>query len=424
MDIRILVIVAVVALATSFSFSQTTQAANDGVAAVVDGSSAFALDLYAKLAAGAKGNLLFSPGSIDTALAMTYAGARGQTADQMAKTLHFNLPADKLHPAYEWLIGQLNHAPSVDVYSRGKTSTQPAYQLVVSNALWGQKGYDFKPDFTQLVAKSYSAAMKDVDFSTDAARQTINKWVADQTKDKIKDLIAPGVLDANTRLVLTNAVYFKSNWANEFEKSATKDGPFRSGYNDPRKLASNSVDVPMMHRKGHYNYTENDDLQALELPYKSRQLSMIILLPRKADGLAALEKSLTAENLAKWLNALNTIESVKVTMPKFTFSGEFSLKDVLTSLGMADAFNPATADFTGMTARKELFISAVIHKAFIAVDEAGTEAAAATAVAMTLSAAPAPQEAKQFNADHPFIFLIRHNPTGEILFLGRVVSPK
>jgi serpin B len=387
------------------------------VAAVADGSNAFALEMYAKLASQ-DGNLFFSPGSLDTALAMTYAGAAGNTAKQMAKTLHFTLEVEKLHPAFAALIDKLNHPAEITLYDdSGKNRKAPAYELTVANALWGQKGYPFRADFTKLLAASYGAAMNDVDYAnTETAREVINNWVATQTKDKIKDLIAKGILTTDTRLVLTNAVYFKSNWDEKFQKAATKDGPFKLS-------AEKSVDVPLMHLTRHFGYMENDELQAVELPYKAHELAMVILLPKKTDGLAGVEKSLTADNLGKLLKDLKRTK-VDLTMPKFKFTSQFGLADTLKAMGMTDAFDPNKADFSGMTSQEKLFISAVIHKAFVAVDEEGTEAAAATAVAMAPTAMPMPEEPKVFKADHPFIFLIRHNSTGEVLFMGRVTNPK
>ena len=396
----------------------------EGVAAVANSSNAFATDLYAMLAAG-KGNLFFSPGSIDTALAMTYAGAAGDTAKQMAKTMHLTLAADKLGPAFADLLKQLNNPPDVG-YGKDK---KPAYQLVVANRLWGQKDYGFKADFLQRAQQSYGAGLNELDFAqTEEARTTINDWVAQQTKDKIKDLIPKGSLQSNTRLVLTNAIYFKSNWMEQFPKRATKDAPF--------KLSANkSVDVPMMHLQKHFGYMENDDLQLLEMPYARRELSMMILLPKpiiqndsgkippEVDPLAILEKNLTAANIDNWLKGQRTI-NVDVTLPKFKFSGEFKLADTLRDMGMTDAFDQTKANFSGMTDKEQLYISQVIHKAFVAVDEDGTEAAAATAVMMRPGDVMRPAEPTVFKADHPFVFIIRHNPTGQILFMGRVMNPK
>ncbi len=397
-----------VLLLASSCFAQT-EPPKEGIPAVVEGSNNFAIDLYAKLAKD-KGNVFFSPSSINTALAMAYAGTAGDTAKQMAKTLHFSLPAEKLHPAFADLLKILNTPPLV---GKGK-DRKPAYQLSVTNALWGQKNFPFKPDFTQLLNKSYEAGLRELDFAqSDAARKTINDWVAKQTKDKIKDLIPEGVLNGDTRLVLTNAIYFKSKWATEFVKASTGNGHFKL-------LTGKEVDVPLMYQKSELPYMENDDLQLLELPYVHNEASMVILLPKKADGLANVEKQLSVANLNKWLKAKKATP-VMASVPKFTFTIETMLADTLKNMGMTDAFDPAKADMSGVTGDKRLFISHVIHKAFVAVDEEGTEAAAATAEPETLGI---DENTKTFYADHPFVFFIRHNSTGEILFMGRLVNPQ
>jgi serpin B len=394
------------------------QVPQSDLTAVLDAANTTALDFYGKLAAK-EGNLFFSPCSIHTALSMVYAGAAGNTARQMAATLHLPSKTDTLHAGFAALLNKLNHPSQIRVGANmGEVKMEPAYELTVANALWGQKGFSFKEGFTRLLSSDYGAALNYVDYTRpDSAREIINKWVGQATREKITSLIPPGILNPLTRMVLTNAIYFKSNWAEQFQKYATKNKPFRLS-------AGGSVDVPMMHRVDSFAYLEAEDLQAVELPYRSKELSMIILLPGKADGLPALEKSLTAANLARWLKGLKRIK-VDLTMPRFKFAGEFSLADTLNSLGMVDALNPAKADFSGMTTAEKLFISAVIHKAFVAVDEDGTEAAAATAVMVgTTSMPPEEDQPKVFNADHPFVFLIRHNSTGAILFMGRLSNPK
>ena len=390
------------------SVRMTDTAVAADVRSLTAGSNAFAFNLYAQLAQ-AKGNLFFSPGSIDIALAMTYTGARGATAEQMAKTLHLDLAGDKLGPAAAALMKELNNPPEI--------AGKKAYQLSVANALWGQKGYAFLPQFTANLKENFQAPLEQVDFGqAEQAAKTINDWVAGQTNDKIKDLVPAAALSSVTRLVLTNAVYFKSEWANQFKKGATKDAPFKPSPGE-------SVDVPMMHQTSHVGYVENDDLQAIEMSYKGRVLSMVIFLPKKTDGLAAMEKTLTAASVDKWLKDVPR-EEVHIALPRFKTTSQFELGKTLTAMGMTDAFG-GSADFSGMTGKRDVFISAVIHKAFVDVDENGTEAAAATAVMMAMSAMPGPRaEPKQFIADHPFVFLIRHNDTGEILFIGRVANPK
>ena len=371
---------------------------------VVQGNNAFALELYAKLRDG-KGNLFFSPYSISTALAMTYAGARGQTEKQMAEVLQFSLPAEKLHTTFGAVLKDLN--------VRGEKAS---FKLSVANALWGQKGYGFLKEFIELIETSYGGRLNEVDFAAAAedARQTINAWVENETKNKIKDLIPKGVLNSLTRLVLTNAIYFKGNWASKFEEEDTKDAPFTM-------VNGEKLDVAKMNQTAEFNYMETEDFQGLEMPYVDKELSMIILLTKRNDRLIALEESLTMDNLSNWLAKLAK-RKVVVSVPKFTMTCQFMLADTLKSMGMTDAFSGG-ADFSGMTGRKDFFISAVIHKAFVDVNEEGTEAAAATAVVMKLTAA-LPEEIPVFRADHPFLFLIRDNCSGSILFVGRLMNPK
>jgi serpin B len=373
------------------------------VAAVVKGNDQFAFDLYARLR-DKPGNLFFSPQSISTALAMTYAGARSETADEMARTLHFTLPNERLHPAFHALIEELNGA--------GK---KRGYQLSVANALWGQKGYHFRKDFLELTRKNYGAGLREVDFAgnTEAARQTINAWVEKETNNKIKDLLQSGVLDSLTRLVLTNAIYFKGDWDRQFHKDATRKEPFHVSSDD-------KVITPMMHDTGKFQYFEGESLQVLGLAYKGKELSMVVLLPKKRDGLPELEKTLTAGKIAELLPKLREQE-VMVSLPKFKTTCEFGLKDTLAVMGMPAAFSQTKADFSGMDGSRELYITAVVHKAYVDVNEEGTEAAAATGVVVGLRAAPAHPV---FRADHPFVFAIRDNRSGSILFLGRVKNPQ
>jgi serpin B len=380
---------------------------------VVEGNNKFALELYQKLRAE-EGNLFFSPYSISTALAMTYAGARGQTERQMAEVLHFPVISgvstgpvrqQVLHCAFGEIIKDLN--------ARGEKG---GYELTVANALWGQKGYKFLKEFLELVKTNYGGGLNEVDFvnETEAARQAINDWVKKETNGKIENLIGKGVLDSMTRLVLTNAIYFKGNWARRFKEDKTKDAPFTL-------INGQKVDVPMMNQTAEFGYMETDSFQGLELPYVDDELSMIIFLPKEVGGIGDFEEMLTAEKLSGWLAELGKREVI-VSIPKFKRTSQFGLADVLGSMGMGDAFSPAKADFSGMTGERELFISAVVHKAYVDVNEEGTEAAAATGVAMKLtSVAP---KAVVFSADHPFLFLIRDNRSGSILFIGRLMNPK
>ena len=369
--------------------------------ALVTGDNAFALDLYGKLKEEG-GNLFFSPFSISTALGMTYAGARGNTEAQMAKVLHFDLPQEKLHPAFKSLLDGLRARQKVG-----------GYELSVANALWGQQGDSWLKAFLDVTRGNYGAGLQEVDFAgdTEAARQAINDWVEKETREKIKDLLLKGDVGRETALVLTNAIYFKGEWASQFRKYWTRPGPFT--LSDGSK-----VEVPMMHQSGEFPYMETEDLQVLELPYVKGHLSMIVLLPRKVDGLGALEASLTADKLEGWLGELHK-EEVSVILPKFQMTSRFELSEVLKALGMTDAFSLPPADFSGMGGSKDLDISKVIHKAFVDVNEEGTEAAAATHVVLAREGPPV----RPVRADHPFLFLIRDNASGSILFMGRVTDP-
>jgi len=373
-------------------------------AAVVEGNNAFAVALYGQLR-DQGGNLFFSPESISTAPAMAYAGARGDTASEMAKTLHFTLPPDRLHPAMGALLDDLNAA-------------HDGYQLSVSDALWAQQGSRFLEDFLNIIKSDYGGGLNEVDFrgATEAARLTINRWVEQKTQDKIKDLLPPGAVRANTRLVLTNAIYFKGDWQTQFDKAQTKNEDFHLSPAQTKKAL-------LMHREGGFNYFNGGTFQVLELPYKSGELSMIVFLPNDVSGLSAFEPSLTASNLQQWLRQLGPVAKVIVTMPKFTMTRQFELGSALSAMGMPQAFGD-DANFSGMTGNRDFAISAVIHKAYIDVNEEGTEAAAATGVTMRAAVARAPQPPVIFRADHPFVFLIRDNHSGGILFMGRVADPQ
>ena len=398
------VIACMVSLPTANS-AQTPPPVPPDRATVVEGNNAFAVDLYGQLR-NQSGNLFFSPASVSTALAMTYAGARGDTASQMAKTLHFTLPPERLHPAIGALLADLN-------------ASHNGYQLRVADALWVQRGYPILDSFLKLNKEDYGAGFNHVDFkgATEAARLTINKWVEQKTNDKITNLIQPGALNTETRLVLTNAIYFKGDWQTHFERGATEDEDFHLSH-------AQRIRVPLMNRQGGFNYFDGGKFQALELPYVSGELSMIVLLPRELDGLPELETSLTEANMRQWLGQLRHIPKVIVALPKFKMTQQFGLGATLAKMGMPRAFE-RDADFSGMSSERDLWISAVIHKAFIEVNEEGTEAAAATAVVMTgaLARRPDPTPPIVFRADHPFIFLIRDNRSGSILFMGRVTDP-
>ncbi|MHC4744292.1 MAG: serpin family protein [Planctomycetota bacterium] len=401
---------------------------------VVAGNTEFAFDLYARLkdhpaVKKADGNLFFSPYSISTALAMTYCGARGRTAEQMAQTLKFPYDKQRVHlegrpntrrPWMElkapWELPRLANAFGTLEKNLKAEPGDSGYELNVANALWGQAGYAFLDTFLELNRKYYGAGLKEVDFAgqTEKARKTINAWIEKQTKDKIKDLIQPGSLDPLTRLVLTNAIYFKGDWASKFKENATKTAAFHIS-------EDREVQVPMMYQKGKFEYGESKDAQTLVLPYKGDELSMVVILPGKVGALASVERDLTSGRLKSVLEQLRKSD-VSVYLPKFKMTTEtIALKGILKEMGMTDAFSERLADFSGMEPKKELFIWKVLHKAFVEVNEEGTEAAAASAVVMKLKSMPPPVPV--FRADRPFVFMIRDNRSGSILFLGRVMNP-
>jgi serpin B len=339
---------------------------------------------------------------------MTYAGAAGETADQMTSTLHFGLPGDMLHTAF--------NAYALDLEARAKAEVEGTpFELSIANSLWGQEGFAFRPEFLDLLAENYAAGMRLVDFVADpeVSRQVINRWMSDETRKRIEDLIPEGAIDAMTRLVLANAIYFKASWMTPFDPDATAAEPFY-------ELSGDSLDVPMVYADESYRYVEGDGYQAVELPYQSGDMSMLIFLPDEGR-FEAFEDGLEPDGIEETLGQM-TNGPVHLGLPRFTYESEFSLRDALEGLGMTDAFDPDRADFSGMDGNRDLYIASVLHKAFVAVDEKGTEAAAATAVIMGVTSAPV-GEPITITVDRPFIYLIRDGQTGGILFLGRVVDP-
>ena len=375
-------------------------------ALLVEGNSAFAFALYQALREQ-EVNLFYSPHSISVALAMTYAGARSQTAEQMAATLQFLLEQERLHPAFNWLDAEL---ASRGEGAQGKDGQ--GFRLNIVNAIWGQKGYGFLSTFLDVLAENYGAGLRILDFmnETEKSRLTINDWVSDQTEERIKDLIPQGVLTSGTRLVLTNAIYFNAAWEYPFDKDVTADGGFYL-------LDDGQVIVPMMKQTQSFGYADGEGYQAVELAYDGGELSMVILVP-EAGQFQAFEEGLQAERVDAIISDLQ-LTGVTLTMPRFEFDSEFSLKDTLAGMGMPIAFSGG-ADFSGMTGSPDLSIDAVLHKAFVSLDEAGTEAAAATAVIMIEEA---PEPLVELTIDHPFIFLICDIQTGAVLFVGRVLNP-
>jgi len=392
-------------------------ASQSDLAAVVAGNNNFAFDAYQTLKDDA--NLFFSPYSISLALAMTCAGARNTTAQQITDTLHFTLPEGKLNPAFNSLDLQLSQRGQG---AKGKDGG--GFKLNIVNAIWGQKDFTFVQDYLDALAENYGAGIRLLDFrnAPEPSRITINDWVSDQTEGKIKDLIPKGAIDTLTRLVLTNAIYFNAAWQSPFHKEATADGTFHL-------LSGSEVTVPMMYQSARFQYTEDSDYQAIELPYDGQELSMVVLLPRSGK-FADFEESLDAGKVEGIIQSMDS-NKVNLTMPKYKFTSSFNLNKTLSDLGMpvafvpplSDACSPENANFSGMDGKCDLYISDVIHQAFVAVDEAGTEAAAATAVIIGVTSAPPPQQIITMTIDRPFIFLIRDIQTGTIIFLGRVMNP-
>ena len=389
-------------------------ATTEEVEELVDGNSAFAFDLYHALRETSDGNLFYSPYSISLALAMTYGGARGETERQMADTLHYLLPQERLHTSFNSL--DLELASMADT----QEEESDAFTLNTVNAVWGQHDYEFLAPFLDVLAENYGAGVRPVDFvgSPEESRVRINDWVAELTEDRVKDLIPEDTITRSVRLVLTNAIYFNARWFNTFAKNLTSLSPFHL-------LDGSEVDVPMMMTADaeRFGYANGDGYQAVELPYKGRDMWMTILLP-DAGTFREFEESMDADLVTGILGDIER-EYVELTMPKFEFESEFRLRDTLEAMGMPNAFDEHTADFSGMDGRSCpgvcLLISDAFHKAFISVDEEGTEAAAATGVVVVLeSGRPTP---KKVIVDRPFIFLIRDRATDAILFVGRVENP-
>lgn len=390
----------------------------DDLAALVAGNQAFALDMYQAIREQ-QGNLFFSPYSISQALAMTYAGARGKTEQEMASTMHFDLPQAQLHPAFNALDQALASHGKVGSSAAGSevADNHPSgLELAIANALWAQQGMPVEQAFLDTLARNYGSGVQLLDFAkSEGARRTINAWVSDQTKKRIDELLPAGSIDEDTAMVLTNAIYFNASWADEFDPAATSDGPFTL-------LDGSQVEVPMMKNKSSSAEGAGPGYVAAELPYYGQTTSMVIVMP-DPGSFAEFEAQLTPERLDAIVAALRS-GMIEVTMPKFEIKGQtISLKKMLRSLGMEVPFDGSQADFSGIVAdwEQRLVIDDVLHQAFVAVDEQGTEAAAATAVTMFRQSVQRPGSV---TIDHPFLFLIHDRVTGTILFMGRVVDPR
>jgi serpin B len=380
--------------------------AREAMAGIVHANNLWGLDLLSRLRQQ-EGNLFFSPYGVSTAMALTYAGARNWTADQTARTLHW---CDE--QSRPWPPTFLAPSLGLVVADQNRRASEGSYELITANALWGQKDTPFLLDFLQTIESHYDGKLNAVDFSRDpeTARVTINAWIEDRTGRRIQDLIPKAMLNAMTRLAVTSAVYFKGDWAISFSRARTTQRPF--------SMANGQiVSVPLMVQTGQLPYAENNDLQVLEIPYAGG-LSMVIFLPKEVGGLAKVEQGMTPVSVSGWLQDTRSRE-VLALVPRFRLAGQFSLADTLKGMGLTGAFSMAS-DFSGMTGRRDVFISAVAHKAVIVVDEKGVEGAP-PAGAGTGRARVQPIV---FRADHPFIFLIRDRVSGIILFIGRLSEPR
>ena len=407
MDSKILIgLIIILVVGAIFMYIPSTGIPVSGeTGSVVDANNKFAIDMYSELKSE-EGNIFFSPFSISTALAMTYEGAKGETAEQMKQVFYFPENNSEMRSQYLVLNSQIN-------------SKSDSFQLSTANALWAQKDYPFLSEYLNTVETYYGGKATELDFvgNTEGSRQTINAWVEEKTNNKIKDLIPVDALTTLTRLVLTNAVYFKGTWFYQFDTEATQEDYFKLDNEEYVKVQMMNIDDEEIK----FNYTENDDIQMLELPYDGDKLSMLLILPE--NNMQNLESKLTLENLNKWKQDLEE-QRVKVFIPKFKLETDYSLKEPLMGMGMPLAFG-GRADFSGMTGNPDLFIVKVLHKAFVEVNEEGTEAAAATAVIMAkavVQTEPKPQ-IPVFRADHPFVFIIQQKDSGNILFIGRVSDP-
>ena len=378
---------------------------------LIASTDAFAVDLYRQIANTGPGNLAMSPASIALALGMTYAGARGETARQMHDALHLKLDATATHRAFGTLLR-----------SWAPRDGRP-YELSVANRLFGEKTVEFRPSFLDATGSFYGAPLEALDFipAPDDARKHINEWVAEQTRDKIVDLLPEGSIRDDTRLVLTNAIYFLGQWQRAFAKDSTHTAPFFA--------PGGQVDAELMHQEGSFAYGEVDGMKVLHMPYQGDDLAMTVLLPDAVDGLSAVEEKLSADALQRWIGSTGG-QRVRLWLPRFKIAPEapIALGKMLRDQGMPLPFDRTNADLGGIAdlerLNENLVISEVFHKAFVEVDEKGTEAAAATGVIVVGITRAAPVvEPKELRADHPFLFLIRDTRSGAILFMGRVTRP-
>lgn len=376
---------------------------------LVRGNNVFAFDLYRRVTEGSNDNLIYSPYSISLAFSMVYAGAAGETQAQMMEALNY-LSQEAQHPAFNALD---QHLASLGDEGGGETEGEP-FQLNIANAVWGHQGLPFNEPYLSILAGQYGAGLRVVDFAQDpeAARQLVNDWVAEQTEERINDILPEGAIDAATRLVLANAIYFNAGWLFPFDPAATQEGPFHL-------LDGAETSVAMMHLNTvRAPYFQGNGYQAVLLPYTGEKVDMLVILPESGQ-FETVQQTMSADLLDQ-VRAQAEIHDVTLSMPKFDFETDINLPDLLKEMGMTDPFSPGAADFSGIVEDGGLYISAAVHKGTIKVDELGTEAAAATVIGMATSAMPR----ADMNLDRPFIFAILERETGAILFLGRVMDPK
>ncbi len=373
---------------------------------IVEGLNTFAFDFYNSITKQALENTFYSPLSISSALAMTYAGAEGETAKQMQQTLHYGPQDVSFHSQFANLIESL------------RVSEKSDFEMTIANAVWVQNNYKLQKNYLQIVKGKYLSEAREIDFISqpDASRETINEWVSDKTANRIHNLIPPNAINAMTRMILTNAVYFNAEWSHKFNPKMTRKESFYC-------MNGEIIETDMMYQRHYYQYSQTSDYQMLELTYKGYEYSMLIILPKNPGGLSKLNKRISCKDIAKHDNSKQQ-EDILVYLPKFRLETAYELNAYLMEMGMTDAFSQQ-ADFSGMTGNKDLMISSIFHKAFIEVDEEKTEAAAATAVVMKLTAmAPSPVAPIEFRADHPFMFIIRNQKEKAILFMGQLTTPK
>ncbi len=385
----------------------------DDTTMLVAGNNAFAFDFYRQAAGQDDANLIFSPFSISQAFGMLWAAARADTAQQIADTMHYPLAQDELHPAFAALLSDLSERDTAG-------GDGERLQLNIANALWAQQDFPFREAYIDLVREFYGGGLFFADFiaTPDRAREDINRWIEDETKEKIRDMLGPGAIGSDTRMVLVNAIYFNGAWLYPFEEFATQDDTFTL-------LDGSTVTVPMMSQQESFGYMQGEGFQAVELPYFGGDVAMLIVLPDEGQ-FEAVRSGLDAERFDAIRQSLAP-ETVRLTMPRWEFESALDLKASLAAMGMADVFDRERADLSGMfdpaAVGENLFVSAALHKAYIGVDEAGTEAAAATAIIVGVTSAPVQVELIELRLDRPFVYTIVDRQTGSILFLGQVMNP-